>query len=64
MGAHVTPHEAYFGRKLNMRHLWVFGSIAYVHVLNKKRKKLDPKAKNYILIEYLQEQKGYKHHDI
>ena len=60
MGAHVTPHEAYFGRKLNMRHLWVFGSIAYVHVLNKKRKKLDVKAKKCILIDYSQAIKGYK----
>jgi hypothetical protein len=59
-GAHVTPHEAYFGRKPNTAHLRVFGSIAYVPIPNKKRKKLDSKSENCILIGYSQEQKGYK----
>ena len=29
----VSAHELYFRRKPNLRHLRVFGSIAYVHVL-------------------------------
>ena len=28
----VSVHELYFGKKPNLRHLKVFGSIAYVHV--------------------------------
>ena len=43
-GAHITPHEAYFGRKPNMAHLWVFRSIAYVHVSDKKKEQTGPES--------------------
>ena len=56
----MSAHELYFGRKPNLRHLRVFGSIAYVHVSKEKRRKLDAKAENCILVEYSDEQKGYK----
>jgi hypothetical protein len=59
-GAHITPHEAYFGHKPTMAHLRVFGSIAYVHIPDEKRKKLDSKSEKCILIGYSQEQKSYK----
>ena len=42
-----------------MKHLWVYGSIAYVHVPDETGKKLDAKAKKCILVGYLHEQKGY-----
>ena len=56
----LWPHELYFGRKPNLAHLRVFGNIAYVHVSNKKQKKLDAKAKKCIFIGYSHDQKGYK----
>ena len=34
--AKVSAHELYFGRKPNLRHLRVFGSVAYVHVTDEK----------------------------
>ncbi len=37
----------------------MFGYIAYVHVPNEKRSKLDPKVKKCIFIGYSLEQKGY-----
>ena len=40
----VSAHELYFGRKFNLRHLRVFDSIAYVHVPNEKRRKIDTKV--------------------
>ena len=43
-----------------MSHLKVFGCIAYVHVLDELRTKLDPKAKKCVFIGYSLEQKGYK----
>ena len=56
----MSAHELYFGRKPNLRHLRVFGSIAYVHVPDEKRRKLDPKSEKCILVDYSHEQKGYK----
>ena len=60
IGENVTAHELYFGRKPNLRHLRVFGSIAYMHVPNEKRRKLDPKSEKCVLVGYSYEQKGYK----
>jgi len=37
----------------------MFGYIAYVYVLDKKRSKLDPKAKKCIFIGYSLEKKRY-----
>ena len=54
-----TPQEAWSGRKLGISHLKVFGSIAYVHVQEETRKKLDDKSKKLIFIGYMtQTQKG------
>ncbi len=41
----MTPEEKYSGRKPDLSHLKVFGCIAYVHVPDELRTKLDPKAK-------------------
>ena len=38
----------------------MFGCIAYVHVLDELRTKLDPKTKKCVFIGYSLEQKGYK----
>ena len=43
IGENVSVHDLYFGRKPNLRHLRVFGSIAYMHVPKEKLKKLDAK---------------------
>ena len=56
----LTPHETFFGNKQDLSHVWIFGSIAYVHIPNKKRQKLDPKSEKCILVIYSLEQKGYK----
>jgi len=56
----MTPEEKFTGKKPNVSHLKVFGYIAYVHVLNEKISKLDPKAKKCIFIGYSLEQKGYR----
>jgi len=48
----MTPEEKFTGKKPDVSHLKVFGCIAYVHVLDEKRSKLDPKAEKCIFIEY------------
>jgi len=40
----MTPEEKFTGKKPDVSHLRVFGCIAYVHVPEEKRSKLDPKA--------------------
>ncbi len=56
----MTPKEKFISKKPDVSHLRVFSCIAYVHVLDEKRSKLDPKAKKCIFIGYSLEQKGYK----
>jgi len=40
----MTLEKKFTGKKLDVSHLKVFGCIAYVHVPDEKRSKLDPKA--------------------
>ncbi len=56
----MTPEEKFTSKKPDVSHLKVFGCIAYVHVLDEKRSKLDPKAEKCIFIGNFLEQKGYK----
>ncbi len=46
----MTPEEKFRGKKPNVSHLKVFGYIAYVHVPDEKKSKLDPKAEKCIFI--------------
>jgi len=56
----MTPEEKFTGKKPDVSHLKVFGCIAYVHVPEKNKSKLDPKAEKCIFIGYSLEQKGYR----
>jgi hypothetical protein len=56
----MTPEEKFTCKKPNVSHLKVFSCIAYVHVLDEKKSKLNPKAEKCIFIGYFLEQKGYK----
>jgi hypothetical protein len=56
----MTPEEKFTGKKLDVSHLKVLGCIAYVHVPDEKRSKLNLKTKKCIFIGYSLEQKGYR----
>jgi hypothetical protein len=56
----MTHEEKFIGKKPDVSHLRMFGCIAYVHVFEEKRSKLNPKAKKCIFIKYSLEQKGYR----
>ena len=45
----VTPYENFFGKKSYLSHSRIFGAIAYVHILEEKWQKLDPKSEKCIL---------------
>ena len=56
----ITPHEKFCRKKLHLSHLRILGLIAFVHIPNEKRKKLNPKSEKCILVGYSLKQKGYK----
>ncbi|KAJ7978961.1 Retrovirus-related Pol polyprotein from transposon TNT 1-94 [Quillaja saponaria] len=55
-----TPLEAWSGKKPNVSHLQIFGSIAYAHVPDQERSKLDDRSVKYVFIGYDSNSKGYK----
>ena len=60
-GVHnITPHEKFYGKKPDLSHVRIFGSIAFVHIPDEKQQKLDHKSEKCILVGYSYEQKGYK----
>ena len=58
-----TPTELWSSIKLNISHLQVFGCQAWVHILKKRRHKLDPKSQEMIFIGYELGSKGYQFWD-
>ncbi|KAA0043668.1 polyprotein [Cucumis melo var. makuwa] len=54
------PQEAWSGHKPTVPYLKVFGSVAYAHVPNQRRTKLDDKCQKYVFIEYDEKTKVYK----
>ncbi len=50
----MTPKEKFIGKKPNVSHLRVFGCIAYVHVPDEKKSKLDQKLRNVSSLDILQ----------
>ena len=59
-----TPYEAWSGDRPNVKHLRVFGCIAYAYVPKDERKKLDSKSRKCILLGYGAEIKGYRLYDV
>lgn len=51
-GNNTTPHELWFGSKPDVSHLRVFGSTAFVHVPDVKRKKFDAKSRKVVFVGY------------
>lgn len=47
-----VPAELWYGRKINLSHLRIFGCLAYKHVPQQKRSKLDSKSEECIMIGY------------
>jgi hypothetical protein len=56
----VTPEEAWSGVKPSVHHFRVFGCVAYAHIPDNLRKKLDNKTTVCILLGLSEESKAYK----
>lgn len=59
----TTPHHLWFGTKPDISHLRVFGSLAYAHVPDELRRKLDPKAEEMVFVGYSRKSKAYRLYD-
>ena len=55
-----TPYELWCGRKPNFSNLRVFGSMAYAHVPDSERRKLDKKTQKLRFVGYSCMFKGYR----
>ena len=55
-----TLKELWSGQKLNISHLRVFRCLAWVHILKKRRHKLQPKSRAMIFVGYEPGSKGYQ----
>ncbi|WJZ92508.1 hypothetical protein VitviT2T_011498 [Vitis vinifera] len=60
----VTPEEAWSGVKPNVDYFRVFGCIGHVHVPDNKRKKLDDKSFQCVLLGVSEESKAYRLYDL
>lgn len=56
--AGVVPEERWSNKKVDIKHLRVFGSVAYA--LQPNLRKLDARSKKYIFVGYCDNTKGYK----
>jgi hypothetical protein len=59
-----VPQEAWTCMKHNVAHLKVFGCVAYAHVPDELRKKLDNKGHKCIFVGYSEDTKAYKLYDL
>lgn len=56
----ALPDEKWTDQKVDVSHLRIFGSRVYVHLPKAKRKKLDFKSEECILVGYSETSKGYR----
>jgi len=56
----ITPYEAWFDKKPSVDYFRVFGCLAYAHVPQELRGKLDDKAVKCIFVGYSSQSKGYR----
>ncbi|MCO5579260.1 hypothetical protein L7F22_033114 [Adiantum nelumboides] len=59
----ITPYEAFHKVKPKVHHVRVFGCLAFTHVPDEKRKKLDDKSRKCIFVGYSDVSKAYKLYD-
>ena len=58
-----TPYELWYGRKPNVNYFKVFGCVAYAHIKDDKRRKLDAKVEKMRFVGYSLKSKGYRLYD-
>ena len=59
----MTPEEAWSGSKPEVEYFRVFGCIAYAHIPDQKRRKLDDKSKKCVFLGVSEESKAWRLYD-
>ncbi|WVZ05968.1 hypothetical protein V8G54_019314 [Vigna mungo] len=57
---HKISEEVWSGKEVKLSHLRVFGCVAYVHISDQVRNKLDPKSKKCTFFSYGEDEFGYR----
>ena len=60
---HVSPYQRWYGKKPNVKHMRVFGCIAYALKPGPQRMKMDTKSEKMRFIGYPLSAKGYRLYD-
>ena len=60
----MTPFERLFNRKPNVSNLKVFGCVAYAHIPENMRNKLEEKSRKCVFVGYPEGTKGFKLYDL
>ena len=60
LAGHITPYEAWYGRKPDLSDLKVFGCIAYAHIPDGQCRKLDDKSQRMRFLGYSKGGRGYR----
>ena len=55
-----NPKEVFFGKKLEVIHLKIFGYPVYIHIPKEKMTKLDPSGNKGIFVGYSESSKDYR----
>jgi hypothetical protein len=55
-----VPEEKWSGSKVNVSHFKIFGCVAFAHIPEELRKKLDDRSEKYIFIGYSEHSKAYR----
>lgn len=60
MSKDKIPEEAWNGTQISVSHLRIFGCVAFTHIPDKLKKKLDKKSERCIFTGYSEQQEAYK----
>ena len=60
----VPPETTFTGKPLHLSKLKIFGCIAYIHVSDEDRKKMDSKTIKGMFVDYDMESKAYRIYDL
>jgi len=56
----ITPYEGWYGKNPNVKHFEFFYYLAYAHITDEQRRKINPKIQKCVFIRYSEYSKAYR----